>query len=135
MDSHPYLSLILQHLFPVIASLLCIVLFPLVRLVLKKIDAKFDLNLSTLANDQTNALLKKGIAFAEEWARNKVKIDPTKVPSGAEKMDKAIKFVEDELKNLGVVDFAKDRLEAHLAAVLNQARPVVVVPPVVEDKK
>ena len=147
MDTHPYLSLILQNLFPVIASLLCIVLFPLIRLVLQKIDAKYDLHLSAMANDQTDALLQKGIAFAEEWARNKVKIDASKIPSGAEKMDKAIKFVEDELKSIGVVDFVKDRLEAQLAALLNQSRPVTItasalgtlVPPtdpvVVEVKK
>jgi hypothetical protein len=116
----PHLSVVLDHLIAALAVVLGIVapfIGAYLVLVLKK---KTGLELSKDLEDKFQKALLDGIAYAEEWAHKKLAAGET--PASAEKLDKALTFVEAELTRLGIPAMAQDKLKALLEAKLGITR-------------
>jgi len=114
---NPYLSEILQNLLPVVGTLIGAVLSVLVAWVLKKVKEKAGLDIAASQQQQLLTALDHGIGLAEQWAASKLKTGAP-VPSGAEKLDKALEFAAELAKKSGLEAKAREELTKLLEARL-----------------
>jgi len=95
-----YLKVILENVLPVVMPLLGAFLLYLLRAGIKYLEKKFDFDVEQGLETKAEDLLHSGMAYAEEWAYNQAKDGDR--PSGADKMDKALEFINEQGKSLGM---------------------------------
>ena len=88
---HELAITVFEVLIPVLAS----VLTALAAIVLKKLQKKFDVELTAKENESVKTLIRDGIASAEEWAARKANLKDGSVASGREKAHRVISLVKD----------------------------------------
>ena len=104
------LQIVLEILIPVLASVL--VAFSAVAL--KKLQQKFDIELSYNENEMVRGLIRDGIASAEEWACRQAKLNENSLISGKAKAAKVIGIVKAVYPSLKDNDIAM-LIDAELA--------------------
>jgi Na+-translocating ferredoxin:NAD+ oxidoreductase RnfG subunit len=77
----PMMQTILEILIPVLAS----VLTALSAVAIRKLQKRFDLELSDQQNEMLKKVIRDGIASAEEWAARKAKLNDGATVRGREK--------------------------------------------------
>ncbi len=115
---NPYVSLILQYLLPPLATLFVAALIAVAHAIAKK----YGLESSLLSDGKLDSAIQKGVGFAEEWALNKSKIDPSKMPSSSDKLTKAIEFAKAEMDRLGLEQLAEQKIEDLIHAHLGNGK-------------
>jgi hypothetical protein len=80
-----YGAVAIKHAMDLGFLLLSLLLSGLVGVLLKKFGFQAQ-------NEKVQAALEKGVAFAEQWAKKKAKVDGEAKPGGPDKMDQAIDF-------------------------------------------
>ena len=95
-----YLKVALENILPVVMPLLGAFLLYLLRAGIKHLERKFDFDVEQNLKNKAEDLLRSGMAYAEEWAYNQAKSGDR--PSGADKMDKALEFINEQGKSLGM---------------------------------
>lgn len=126
------LASILDHLIPLIAAALAVVVPFLARKWLSVLSDKMGLEITKQQEEALAQAIQKAILYAEEWARGRIK--QGEKPSGADKLEKATAFVEAEIERLGLDELAKEKVSALIEAYLGLSRKDAP-PPVVEPKK
>lgn len=116
-----YLSVLAENLLPVLAAAVGIVLTLLVRKAVEVFEKNTKISITSEQESQLERLVMLGVAAAEEWARKQLPTEEK--PSGAEKLDYALKFIEAELERLGLVAVAREQLAKRLEALLGMSRP------------
>jgi hypothetical protein len=81
---------VLEILIPVLAS----VLTALAAIAIRKLQARFDIELSQQQNNMMLGLVRNGIASAEEWAARELKVDGSRIVSGRDKAQRVIGVVK-----------------------------------------
>jgi hypothetical protein len=87
---HDLLQTLTEILIPVLAS----VITALSAIAIKKLQKKFDIELSANENEMIKTLIRDGIASAEEWAARKAKLSPEDVVSGRIKAERVTSMVK-----------------------------------------
>lgn len=126
------LASILDHLIPLIAAALAVVVPFLARKWLSVLSDKMGLEITKQQEEALAQAIQKAILYAEEWARGRIK--QGEKPSGADKLEKATAFVEAEIERLGLDELAKEKVSALIEAYLGLSRKDAP-PPAVEPKK
>jgi hypothetical protein len=116
----PYLQVLLPHLLDIVVTVVGVGLIPLAHFAYKRFSAWLGIKITAEQEAMLDQVLLRGVGHAEQWAKVKLKSEGAKPPS-AEKLDAALKFVEEELKRLGYEDLAKEKLQKLLEAKLGQA--------------
>jgi hypothetical protein len=122
---NPYVLLVLEHLIPLVGSLLMLLVAPLVAWVAAYAKRKWNIQIDSVKQAKLEDTLDHAILHAEEWGNGKVSAavgDPTKLPTGEQKMEQAISFAESELKRRGLDQMAKEEIQAWINARLAVAR-------------
>ena len=116
---NPYLATVLEYVLPLIVSIILVpLLFSLVKFGMKKLN----LHLDEATEKKLSDVLTEALTYAEEWARGKIKASAGVKPSGAEKLDAALKYATDEAKRRNLDTWAADALTKKLTAALGLAR-------------
>lgn len=110
---HEILQTLTEILIPVLAS----VLTALSAIAIRKLQKKFDIELTANENEMVKTLIRDGIASAEEWAARKAKIDSKDLVAGKLKAQRVInmvkavypKLTENEIANLIDSEIARTR--------------------------
>lgn len=87
---HEILQTLTEILIPVLAS----VLTALSAIAIRKLQKKFDIELSANENEMIKTLVRDGIASAEEWAARKAKLDSKDIVSGRLKAERVLNMVK-----------------------------------------
>jgi len=81
---------VLEILIPVLAS----VLTALAAMAIRKLQARFDIELSQKQDEMLLSVIRNGIASAEEWAARELKVSEEKRISGKQKAQRVISIVK-----------------------------------------
>lgn len=111
------LAALLEHIVPIIISLLGAVIVAVVRGLAKKYGENIDLKTKALTEDLVNHLVTQGIMLAEQWAKVRAKRLNEKV-GGNDKLQIAMKFIADELRKKGITDMAEKEIRNRIEAML-----------------
>jgi hypothetical protein len=87
---HDWAITLLEILIPVLAS----VLTALSAVALKKLQQKFNVELSVNENEMVKGLIRDGIASAEEWGARKANLEKGATIAGREKAKRVIGVVK-----------------------------------------
>lgn len=112
-----FLNTLLEHLVPVVVSIVLPILGYFVSRAVATFRAKTGLQVSQTSEQLLTDVITNAVLAAEQWALAKVKAGEAK-PSGAEKLDQALDFVDAEVERLGLVDLATDVLKAKIESVV-----------------
>ena len=118
-----YLKVILENILPVVMPVLGAFLLYLLRAGIKYLEKKFDFDVEQGLETKAEDLLRSGMAYAEEWAYKQAKEGER--PSGADKMDKALEFINEQGKSLGMdawLEKQGDGLARRIESKLGMAR-------------
>ncbi len=109
----------LEHMAPIIFSILGTVAIVLTRQVLKKYGTKLDFEVKQRADDLVASLTHQGVAFAEQWAKNKAKSLPEGIKvDSTDKLHIAMEYMSSQIKRTGLDRFAERELADKIEAVL-----------------
>lgn len=120
---HDYLVVFLNALLPYAAQAVATVLGLVGIWLLKVLGEKFKVD----AQGQLNATVwdgaQRAAAYAEEWANKQIKLDPTKLPPGAAKMQVALDFLQSQVSQNHLDKIGQDKLTAWIESALHVTRP------------
>lgn len=113
------LNVVIEHLGPILASLIGALLLFVVRGFTKKYGDKLDIETKMKLDDLLSNLTQQGVALAEQWAKNRNKQLPegTTVP-GNEKLHKAMEFVAEQIRKYNLDELAEAELKDKIEAML-----------------
>jgi hypothetical protein len=104
-----------------------LILTPIALLFVKRLVQAAEDHLGIKASEQQVSLIDnavaKGVAYAEEQARKSMKLDVPIVVPDTDKLNMAVNFALDMLKQYDIADLGKDFLEKAVEAHLNLTRP------------
>lgn len=97
--------------------------------IVRKLTKKWDVEKREAAERLTSNFITSGVAFAEEQARKALRTDKVKT-EGAEKLQTAVDYVQQQLQTAGVGDIARDELVNLIESRLHmeRAKPDGVIP-------
>jgi hypothetical protein len=118
---------VLEILKPILAALVGWVVFKLTR----TFEAKTGIDVPQKYEDQVNAWVNQGIAYAEEKARQYVLAKGNTI-TGPEKLELALGFVLDLADQYKLTTYAKDKIVKKIEAMLGMSREVPAPAPTPE---
>lgn len=110
------LSAVLEHLGPIIIGVLGTLVAYYARLLVKKHGDKLDVETKAKLDEMITSLTSQGVAFAEQWAKNKAK-DGGRVP-GNEKLHKAMEYVAGQVEKYNLDKLAEEELKEKIESIL-----------------
>jgi hypothetical protein len=110
-------SVILENLIPLVFAVITPVLLLFVNKGIRMIARKWDLEEALVHQDKIDELVLKGIKAAEKKSMNAVKKGGERTP-GEQKLDSVLKFVNSQLKAMGIEEKAAHELEVLIEAKL-----------------
>lgn len=118
---NPFLSVVLEHLLPIVAAAVGIVVIALAKKAVNVFETKTSIEISDQHEALLAGLLEKAVARGEEWAHGKVKLGES-APTGAQKLDQALDFAVSEAERLGLDVKAEEHLKKLIEAQLGLVR-------------
>jgi uncharacterized membrane protein YhiD involved in acid resistance len=119
-----YIKIILDAVIPTLAPIIASA-FGLVAIwALHQLQKKFGVEASAKQDELVFDAAQKAVWYAEEWAKKQVAVDPTKLPSGAEKLAKAMEFVKEQLDARNVKEYGEAQIVRLLESALHVSRPL-----------
>lgn len=111
-----------DFLLPIVATLLLAVLVPLARKLGAVLAAKADAETRVRVEQLLEQLAIQGTHYAEEQGRKALRAGEPR-PSGADKLELALGYVQERLSDAGVVDLAATQLRELIESRLHYERP------------
>lgn len=113
------LDVLIENFIPIIASIFGTVIVVLLRGLTKKYGGKLDIETKQRLDDLVASLTHQGVAYAEQWAKNRSKQLPEgQSVGGNEKLHKAMSFIADQITKNGLDHMAEKQLTEKIEAVL-----------------
>ena len=126
---NPYVAVVVENVLPVVVTIFVPLLSVLVAWAVMKLKTKLGLDVSASQQKMLTDAIDNGIGLAEQWALGKLKRGEG-APAGAEKLDKALEFVNEQVSKFGLDAKARDGLvklvEARLGMAAMAAPPALV---------
>ncbi len=129
---------LLEHLVPILITIVSGVLLTLVRGVVKKYGVRLDMETQARAEAVLTDLVQQGVTFAEQYAKNEVKKGI--MTGGQTKMMKALEYVASELERNKLPQLAERVMTNKIESALgfgtlneNHGEPPVLVGEPIED--
>ena len=130
---------LLTHIVPIIISIVGAALLVLARGATKKYGAKLDVETQARAEELLSNLIREGVTFAEQWAKNEAK--KQNAVGGSAKMNRALEYVAEEVKRNNLPQIATVVLTNKIESALgfgtlneNHGEPGIVIgEPIQED--
>ena len=89
-----FFNALVDNFVPIFASTVGVLVIVLGRGLIKKYCDKLDIETKTRLDDMVTNITQQGVAFAEQWAKNRNKQLPESIKTqGDEKMHKAMEYV------------------------------------------
>ena len=104
-----YWKEIAEQLLPVVATILMGLGTLLVTVLTKVAHRKFGVEIEEKHQAMLTEWVSKGVGYAEQWALQQVKTTG-EIPSGREKLDKALSFVTNHARSVGLDQIARDKV-------------------------
>jgi len=120
-EAQPFLNVLVENLFPVIASLVLATLPVLLEAFRRYLKAKYNFEVSQAVIDRYGEFVFDGIHWMEEQTRKKEKAGEAPTPS-AEKLDGTLAFVVSAAKAAGLPAWGEEEIKKLIESVLNQTR-------------
>lgn len=108
-ESQQWWMVLLDFFVQLSAPLITAILGILGAFVVRKLTKKWDAEKQEALLRLVDGFVVSGVAFAEEQARKALKVDDRKT-DGAEKMQRAVDYVERQLSSSGIRDIAHDEI-------------------------
>jgi hypothetical protein len=130
---------LLEHIVPILITVISGVLLTLIRGAIKKYGAKLDIETQARAEALLSDLVQQGVTYAEQWAKNESKRQ--NAVGGSAKLSKAMEYIAQEIERNKLPELAESVLVNKIEAALgfgtlneNHGEPVALVgEPVEED--
>jgi len=120
---------LLGFLVQISAPLVTAILGVLGTWMVKKLGKKWDVEKQEAAVRLVDGFVVSGVAFAEEQARKALRVDKVKT-DGAEKLQSAVDYIEQQISSSGVDNIARNELVKLVESRLHmeRSRPDGVIP-------
>lgn len=118
---NPYVAVVLSNLSSIVAAFIIALIPFAVRWLFTYLEKRFQLKVDEADQQKLADLLDAGIAHAEEWKNSKLKMKEG-APTGAQMLEKASKFVSDEITRNKLPAMAAEKLNDLVLAKLGQKR-------------
>lgn len=119
-----YLKVVLDVLLPLVAVAAVAILTPALRGLALGLAHKLGVDLDKGQEERLLGIVSSGIHLAEEWAHKRLAAGAEK-PAGAEKLERALRYVRDEADRAGLSQWVQARgidlgqlIEARIRKVL-----------------
>ena len=104
-----YLKELAEQLLPIFVTIISGLVPVIVAVLGRALHKKFGVEIEQKHQAMLNAWVAQGVGYAEQWALQQVK-ETGKSPSGRQKLDKALGFVVNHARSVGLDQIARDKV-------------------------
>lgn len=130
----------LEHIVPILITVISGILLKLIHSAVKKHGAKLDVETQARAEALLSDLVQQGVTYAEQYAKNEAKRQ--NAVGGSAKLNKAMEYVAQEIERNKLPELAEHVIVNKIEAALgfgtlneNHGEPTVIVgEPIEEDE-
>jgi len=117
-----WVKIVGENLLPIVVTIIMPILVVLARKGIKWLEKKLDFDMSVENENLLLEYVQQGVAYAEEKAMQKLKVDPADMTPGQKKLDTALEFVREQVQRQGWDELAGEKLARLIEAALNKQR-------------
>ena len=104
-----YLKELAEQLLPIFVTIISGLVPVIVAVLGRTMHKKFGVEIEQKHQAMLNAWVAQGVGYAEQWALQHVK-ETGDTPSGRQKLDKALSFVTNHARSVGLDQIARDKV-------------------------
>lgn len=111
------LETVLENIIPIVVSLVLPAITVIANRLVNALAERYDIDIGKEYEERIDNLVRRAIKAVEKRAMAALNRGD-EVPSSAEKLEQAIQYVSSELEDLGLKDFARDRIANRIESAL-----------------